>query len=264
MSKKQSPVSEFLSGLGFFPDKDAPEPVEGHEEPEEVIEPEEEEEPEEVDDPAPEPEPEEEPEDVDEHYRQRLMESVSSGQPKPAVPNVPEPPEPEPAKQHPPTDAALIQLTPEQHKELMSDPAKFAEFMNNYGNSIREQSMREATQVATSNASQQIKVMQAVSDFYRKNEDLAPYKKYIGSVANRVQSEHPDWELDQVLNETEKRSRTDLRLAQKAQETESKRKKNPGFAPPPRGADRRGGQKTNETLTPQQKQINELIASTEL
>lgn len=261
MSKKQSPVSEFLSGLGFFPDKDAPEPIEEHEEPEDVVEPEEEEEPEEVEESS-DPEPDPESEDVDEHYRQRLMESVSSGQPKPAVPNVPEPqPEPEPEAKTPPS---AIVLTPEQHKELMSDPVKFAEFMNNYGNSIREQSMREATQVATSNASQQIKVMQAVSDFYRKNEDLVPYKKYIGSVANRVQSEHPDWELDQVLSETEKRSRTDLRLAQKAQETESKRKKNPGFAPPPRGADRRGGQKTNETLTPQQKQINELIASTEL
>lgn len=261
MSEKKSPVSEFLSGLGFFNDKDdAPEPVDTHEEEEEIVDGGEEEVEEEEETPEPEPEPEQEPEDVDEHYRKRLMDSVSSGQPKPAVPNVPEPePEPEPEK-----PAPSIVMTPELHKELMSDPAKFAEFMNNTVNSVREQAMREATQVASANASQLIKVQSAVSDFYRKNADLVPYKKYIGNVANRVQSEHPDWELDQVLGETEKRSRTDLRLAQKAQETESKRKKNPGFAPPPRGADRRGGQKSNETLTPQQKQINELIASTEL
>ncbi len=61
---------------------------------------------------------------------------------------------------------------------------------------------------------QQKRLSDAVDDFYEANEDLIPAKKVVAMFTNEVVSEHPDYQLEDVLKEAAKRARDALGLVQ--------------------------------------------------
>lgn len=121
--------------------------------------------------------------------------------------------------------------------------------------------------VISGQVTQQFDVRDYVRAFYDENKDLVPVKKTVGTVANEVQAEHPDWTISQIFEETATRTRKALGLkapvveepsgdgkdGQKQQKTEQGKK---GSALPPGSKGRRNsGTETSGV----QKQIAELI-----
>lgn len=80
----------------------------------------------------------------------------------------------------------------------------------------RSEAVQEATRFMAAMIPQQVKLYSDMSEtwgtFMRRNKELAPYRDYVSVVASRVQSEHPDWDMKKVLQETERRSRQSLKM----------------------------------------------------
>lgn len=91
--------------------------------------------------------------------------------------------------------------------------------------SAYEEAIRSTPELVGTLVDRKVSLDEAVKTFYKENEDLAPIKDYVGSVANMVVSENPDWEITKVLEETEKRVRKNLDLEKKAEDTHKKIKK---------------------------------------
>ncbi len=53
------------------------------------------------------------------------------------------------------------------------------------------------------------------AEFYSSNPELMRVKRYVSQVANEVSSEHPEWELAQVLKESATRAKLTLGIADK-------------------------------------------------
>lgn len=90
-----------------------------------------------------------------------------------------------------------------------------------------EQMLVNIPGVVSAQVKQQKYLNDAVEDFYDANEDLIPAKKVVAMNTNEVVAEHPDWKLEQVLEEAAKKTRSMLGIiksATKADTNESGRK----------------------------------------
>lgn len=109
-------------------------------------------------------------------------------------------------------------------------------------------------------------VQTVVDAFYDENKDLAMVKKVVGAVSSQVASEHPDWSLGQILQETAVKVRTSLGLPTPAVPAGTPPAAPAGGAPTPPtrpaalpGAMGGGNRGAVGSATAQQKQINELL-----
>lgn len=133
-----------------------------------------------------------------------------------------------------------------QFDEVVKDHKNMNALLTAVRNSAVEHMLRILPKATINLVKQQSVIQQATTEFYRLNEDLIPFKPFVGFVTNKVASEHPDWSLESILVETEKRSREQLRLAKvsgqmpggtptntqsQAQGTERTPGRNPGFVP---------------------------------
>jgi hypothetical protein len=160
---------------------------------------------------------------------------------------------------------------------VLKDHNAFNALLTSVARTAVEQSLRLMPSVASQIVNQQVSMTTAVRDFYTDNADLEPHKQYVGFVSNEVTSAHPDWNLTQVLQETEKVVRERLRLARRAENAPPPPNNagappqngqqpsartvpaNPGFVPGGGGA-RRGPAATDGNLSGQEKQILDIIS----
>lgn len=150
----------------------------------------------------------------------------------------------------------LDELTDEQFLDITTDKKKFTDFINDVLGKSQEKAIREAAQIATVSVGRQATLQSKVTDFYAKNGDLAPHKQYVSFVATKVQGEHSDWTIDQILDETNSRVRKDLAITQKAAEVNNNVKPKVSFPTKPSGATRTA---VRNTETKQQKMINDIL-----
>ena len=157
--------------------------------------------------------------------------------------------------------------------EVMKDSNNFNALLTTVVNTAVERSLRLMPQIATQLVDQQITLKTVVNDFYIDNKDLVPHKKYVGFVSNEIASQHPDWGLTQILQETEKEVRNRLKLSRVADNTALGQTKvqqiersaartgnvNPGFVPGGVGG-RKGPASSDGNLTIQEKDIMSLIS----
>ncbi len=155
----------------------------------------------------------------------------------------------------------------------MKDSNNFNALLTTVVNTAVERSLRLMPQIATQLVDQQITLKTVVNDFYTDNKDLVPHKKYVGFVSNEIASQHPDWGLTQILQETEKEVRNRLRLSRVAdnavpgqtrvQQIERSAARtgivNPGFVPGG-GGGRKGSASSDGNLSIQEKDILSLIS----
>lgn len=86
-------------------------------------------------------------------------------------------------------------------------------------------------QLVLGHVNQQLTLQREVKKFYTDNPDLKEVAPYLGKVATKVASEHPDYTPAQVFEEAGKVARKSLGLAEKAKKVVSKEsKKRPAFA----------------------------------
>jgi|GEM_PF-4938602 len=157
--------------------------------------------------------------------------------------------------------------------EVMKDSNNFNALLTTVVNTAVERSLRLMPQIATQLVDQQITLKTVVNDFYIDNKDLVPHKKYVGFVSNEIASQHPDWGLTQILQETEKEVRNRLKLSRVADNTALGQTKvqqiersaartapvNPGFVPGG-GGGRKGSASSDGNLSVQEKDIMSLIS----
>ena len=58
----------------------------------------------------------------------------------------------------------------------------------------------------------QVSLKTAANEFYKEHQDLVPHRSFVGFVANEITSQHPDWSLEKVLQETNTEARKRLML----------------------------------------------------
>jgi hypothetical protein len=148
------------------------------------------------------------------------------------------------------------------YDEATSSADNFNILLTTVVNTAVERALRMIPQVATGMVEQQIDLRSSVDEFFKKNQDLIPQRKYVGFVTNEVTASHPDWNLGQILEETEKLSRERLKLPRIVPTQNGERGArtvtgNPAFVPG--GGSRRGTVQT-DTLTGEDKQILDIIS----
>lgn len=100
-------------------------------------------------------------------------------------------------------------------------------------------------------------LQKATTEFYESNSDLAQARKTVGAFANEVSSEHPDWTLEKVLDETAIRARKALGIVKQVQ---SKSKVKPGDTGLVKGPGKTGVKGKVGNLSGLQKEISDLIS----
>ena len=132
----------------------------------------------------------------------------------------------------------------EDLEDLMRDPKEFNKLLNKVfqqgvaktKKELGEGVLRSIPDIVKLNVSTVIALREANEKFYKANEDLQPYKKVVAAAYESVASEHPDWTVDKVLEETANTARKTLELTSIANpKPDAKGKKSPSLPPGSKG-----------------------------
>lgn len=167
-------------------------------------------------------------------------------------------------------------VTEEEYDEVLESHEGLNELFNAFrkefgqeiGEKIKQDILQDIPRIVRQSVERTSERKSAVDQFRDRNEDLLEQAPdFVQHMANKVQSENPDWSTNEILEETEKRVRNQLGATQKAREREEERQEEessnnssdgPATARKPRG--RRGPRSgEGEDLSDQQQQINEII-----
>lgn len=172
-------------------------------------------------------------------------------------------------KEEAPVQESLkLQVSLDDVEDAMTDPEKMIGLLQTVFDQGREAILRNIPNIVASTVHRQTTVQSAVQTFYEENPKLKEHMNYVGFITNQVQDEHPDWTVEQILNEAALRSYKGLGIKVTAKQREEERQKNvrygkgvkkekPAFASKPRGGGRRGISK--DMRSSMQKQIDELL-----
>lgn len=134
--------------------------------------------------------------------------------------------------QTPPTPVALV--TADRLAKITSDPNEFNKVLQETTALAQENFIRVAAQLIPQLIQRQFTYHEAVSEFYRENEDLKPVRNYVQMKAQEYQAANPqETDILKIFNEAAKMTRKDLAIAAKAKALE-----------PPKGGESKGGTRT--------------------
>lgn len=159
-------------------------------------------------------------------------------------------------------DLNLLPEDEDKFDELLRNPKELNKVFNNlYKKAVevgRTMALQEFPTIIERQVASMNDINQMIKDFYIENEDLAPVRPYVGIIASQIQTEHPEYTVSKLFDETERVVRESLgmkKASKKAKPTEEGGKKEePSFASPP-GARKPAGGK----LTGIAKEIQDLI-----
>lgn len=98
-----------------------------------------------------------------------------------------------------------------------------------------ERVLRSIPEIVQKNIQAQASLQKARDEFFSRNEDLQPYPMVVAESFNKAVADHPDWKMEQLLEETEKLSRQRLNLHSKVMIDRTKSTKNkPKFEKTPK------------------------------
>ncbi len=117
-------------------------------------------------------------------------------------------PQTEVPKEAPPQPQAPVQQKPDirefvnqdQFDEMQTDVGKFNQVLTNVYNTATETAYRNVPQMVNNLIKQQTFLKDKVDDFYKKNEDLLPYRQFVGFVANELSSQSPELDVESLFN----------------------------------------------------------------
>jgi len=144
-----------------------------------------------------------------------------------------------------PLDIEELNLLPEdsdEFEELLQNPKELNKTLNTLLRKAveigRSSMLAEFPTLVERQVTSLTNINQLVQDFYNKNIDLVPVKPYVGVVANQIQTQHPEYPVAKLFEETERVVRESLSIPKKKEAVKSKDKgnegdDNPKFANPP-------------------------------
>lgn len=147
-----------------------------------------------------------------------------------------------------------LEVTDDDYAEALSSKEGFIKILGKVQQVAVQQAMLQVPTIVQSLTAQQISMNNMVTDFYRKNADLAPYKEFVSHLATKVSSAHPDWSTEKMMTELPDLVRKSLKIAN----TEVKKadRKKPAFAAPVSQSKRTAVEKPEVSL---EDEINQLI-----
>jgi hypothetical protein len=192
---------------------------------------------------------EEETEEEDEDERDETIErlrkalaDIGKAAPAAATPPVATPPvTPPPVK-----DTALEFVTQEELDEATQDSAKMNALLTKVVNVTRTSVEQNLRTNVTDQVQTRAATIARADEFFKENNDLLPFRKYVGVLVDEVQKEDSKLSLDELLSEAESRARKTLGIKKgvprKDPDTPPKKKskKKPAFPTKPKGPGKRG------------------------
>ena len=191
---------------------------------------------EEGEEPVEEPEQEEDTsgEDIAEQIRRNVMEFMAQGMAKlqsqaqqPAEQAQQGQQTQQQTQTQQPVAGVTLDISDDELEEAITSPTKLKEVLTKVQAAAVEKTLRSVLPLVNETVLRQLQIKTLVDNFYRENEDLAPYKEFVGFVANVVAGEHPDWTYDKVLSETAKIARQKLLLEREAAKKQKAKKRSP-------------------------------------
>ena len=141
--------------------------------------------------------------------------------------------------------------------ENETDFKKFlGEFATKVKNATEESLLRKLPGTVAKLTKEQMDTRQTVNSFYDEHEQLATVKPFVAQVVSTVASEHADWPLDKVLEESATRAYKALGLKKQATEPVKTGGKKPAFAGPASG---KRGVDPNAGKSKLEKELEELM-----
>lgn len=146
--------------------------------------------------------------------------------------------------------------------EIIENEDSFKKFLGDFAKKISahtEERLLEKLPTTVSKLTvEQISARETVTSFYDDNKQLAAVKPFVAKVVTTVASEHPEWDLPKVLEESAERAYKALGLKRVVEEQEKKPgAKKPAFAGPASG--KRGVQDADSGKTKLEKELEELM-----
>jgi hypothetical protein len=109
-------------------------------------------------------------------------------------------------------------VTADDYEEALGSAAGFQKVMEKVHTSATMSVLTRLPDIVTSLVSEQVTIQNMVSDFYKVNNDLLPYRNFVGFVTNELSGKHPDWDYRKLFEEVETETRSRLNIMkQKAQ-----------------------------------------------
>ena len=150
---------------------------------------------------------------LDEYARQALQQPFQPSAPAPApapAPAVAPAPAPAPAPVQPPAVAPADWFTDEELEAAMTDPVALRQALQRVAERSAEMALQYVPQAAMVVVQRQNYIRGQIDKFYAVNHDLQPVRNVVAHITRQVEIEHPDWQVPQVLDEAEKRTRAQL------------------------------------------------------
>lgn len=144
----------------------------------------------------------------------------------------------------------------EDLNEVLSNPESFNKALTALVHNVRENAKTEAVSAASKQLDMKFEVYRATDQFFRDNEDLKKYQKLATVTTMMLESQHPDWGVNEIFRELGPAMRETLGLKKAEAKVEPAGTR-------PRG--RRGGRRPKVAAQPaadsQQGQMAEMLAS---
>lgn len=141
--------------------------------------------------------------------------------------------------------------------QIIENEDSFKNFLGDFAKKImhstEERLLQKLPGTVSKLTAEQIQTRQLVDSFYEEHVELEAVKPFVAKVVSLVASEHGDWSLTQVLDESAKRAYKALGLKKQAVESAGK----PAFAGPARG--KRGEVDPDAGKTKLERELEELM-----
>lgn len=175
-------------------------------------------------------------------------------------------------------------MTPEQKAEaakkaanvvlpFIKDDATFDEVFKSHQNFnalltavvsvAREQALRVLPQLTQQMVEQKVTLQMAAKEFFTENKDLLPYRAFLASLSNEIESKEPNLSLEELFQKINEEGRKRLRLPKGSQgagtqmiQNKETKTVNPGFVS---GGGKSGNRGSSTPLTGMDKDIMDLI-----
>jgi len=146
--------------------------------------------------------------------------------------------------------------------DLLEDPTKFNEVLNNVARTSAQSARQDAVQQVLRSVPELVMgyitrhsaMNRMVDDFYAENSDLANVKQTVAAVANDIHAKNPELGVEDVFKQSADRTRKLLGLKQQAQTAAKRKPAKPAFAKAG------GARKTAPAVDPIQREINDLLS----
>lgn len=103
-----------------------------------------------------------------------------------------------------------------KNEEMFDETMKSADNMNALLTMVVQTAVegiqRSIPTLVSNMVNHQVSLRTAVNEFYKEHQDLVPHRSFVGFVANEITAQHPDWDMERVLRETNTEARKRLLL----------------------------------------------------